>query len=86
MADHSVDRRVVRLVGQKEGPRVGHLEDQKEALTEVRLEALTEGHLGVHLVGLQDLSGVRVALHRFAQLALVRIQSLREFGLEVVSV
>ena len=67
-----------RSVGPMEGPMEGRLEGLTEALTEDRL------------AGLQDLSEVRVALNRFAQLALVRIQALlqvlRELGLEVASV
>ena len=91
--DQMVDRSVDQMVDRSAGPKEGHSVDQTEVLTVDHLvdlkvapkEDLMEAHLG----GLQDLSEVRVALHRFAQLVLVQaqLQALRALvalGLEVV--
>ena len=66
-------------------PKESRMEGRLADLMVVPKEDLMEAHLG----GLQDLSEVRVALHRFAQLVLVQaqLQALRALvalGLEVV--
>ena len=91
MEAQMVDRKVVRKVAQKEG----RLVDQTEVRTVDRSVGLKvapkEGLMAVRLVGPQDLSEVRAALHRFAQLVPVPVQArlpvLRAMvvlGLEVV--
>ena len=81
MVDLMVVRTEDRLVGQMAVQTVDRSVDLKVAQK--------EGLMEVHLVDLQDLSEVRVALHRFAQLVLVQaqLQALRALvalGLEVV--
>ena len=81
MVDLMVVRTEDRLVGQMAVQTVDRSVDLKVAQK--------EGLMEVHLVDLQDLLEVRVALHRFAQLVLVqaRLQALRALvalGLEVV--
>ena len=82
MVDLMVVRTEDRLVGQMAVQTVDRSVDL--------MVAQREGLMEVHLVGLQDLLEVRVALHRFAQLVLVLVQTLlqvlRELGLVVVSV
>ena len=82
MVDLMVVRTEDRLVGQMAVQTVDRSVDLKVAQK--------EGLMEVHLVDLQDLLEVRVALHRFAQLVLVLVQALlqvlRELGLVVVSV
>ena len=79
MVDRSVGHSVDQMVDRSAGPKEGHSVDQTEVLTVDHLvdlkvapkEDLMEAHLG----GLQDLSEVRVALHRFAQLVPVPVQA-----------
>ena len=63
-----VGRTEDRSVGQLVGQLVGRTEDRSVDLMVAPKEDLMEAHLG----GLQDLSEVRAALHRFAQLVLVQ--------------
>ena len=67
MVDLMVVRTEDRLVGLMAVQTVDRLVDLKVAQK--------EGLMEVHLVDLQDLSEVRVALHRFAQLVLVLVQA-----------
>ena len=97
----SVDQMEVPKVGQMEGRSAGLMAGLMVVRTEDRLVGqmavqtvdrsvdLKEGLMEVRLVGPQDLSEVRAALHQFAQLVLVqaRLQALRALvvlGLEVV--
>ena len=65
------DRLEDQTVDRSAGPKEGRLEDQTvDHLVDLRV-AQKEGLMAVRLVGPQDLSEVRVALHRFAQLVLV---------------
>ena len=76
---HSVGHSVGQMVGQMVGRTEDRSVDLKVAQTVDRSvdlkvapkEDLMEAHLG----GLQDLSEVRAALHRFAQLVLVLVQA-----------
>ena len=81
-----VDLMVVRTEDRSVGQMAVQTVDRSVDL----MVAQREGLMEVHLVGLQDLLEVRVALHRFAQLVLVLVQTLlqvlRELGLVVVSV
>ena len=87
LEDHSVDQTVVRTEPLKAGRLEGHSVNQMAVQTADRSVGLMEAHLA----GLQDLSEVRVALHRFAQLVPVPVQARLPFlrvlvvlGLEVV--
>jgi len=87
LEDRSVGQMVVRTEALKAGRLEGHSVNQMAVQTADRSAGLMEAHLA----GLQDLSEVRVALHRFAQLVPVQVQARLPFlrvlvvlGLEVV--
>ena len=90
MEVQTVDRLVGQMAVQTVDRSVGQMAVQTVDRSVDLKVAQKEGLMEVHLVDLQDLLEVRVALHRFVQLTLVRIQALlqvlRELGLVVVSV
>ena len=92
-----MDRMEALKVGHSVGQMVGRTEDRSVDLMVVQtvdrsvdlMVAPKEDLMEAHLGGLQDLSEVRVALHRFAQLVLVQarlpvLRVLVVLGLEVV--